>query len=228
MLDPSNAWRDAYPGAQIGILALNNVANPEVCAELDFRKTALENCLRRQFAGQTRQAIEALPTIQAYTTYLKPFKKTYHILLQLESVALKDKPLPRVAALVEAMFMAELESQLLTAGHDLDTLQLPVSIEVASGEERYILRSGQEQVLKPNDMYIRDRKGIISDIIYGPDQRTQIKQETRRVLFTVYAPTGISQDSLVKHLETIQEYVRLISPKAETAALEVVEAVPAI
>jgi len=143
-------------------------------------------------------------------------------------VALKDKPLPRVAALVEAMFMAELQSQLLTAGHDLDTLQLPVSVEVSGGGERYILRSGQEQVLKPNDMYIRDRKGILSDIIYGPDQRTQIKAETQRVLFTVYAPCGISRESLLKHLQTIQEYVTLITPKAETAALEIVAAGSAI
>jgi DNA/RNA-binding domain of Phe-tRNA-synthetase-like protein len=227
MLESSNAWRIAYPGARIGILAMDHVANLEECPELDLRKIALENRLRSQFTGQTRQAIETLPTIQAYTTYLKPFKKTYHVLLQLESVALKDRPIPRVAALVEAMFMAELESQLLTAGHDLDTLELPVSIEVASGVESYTLRNGQAQVLKPNDMYIRDRKGIISDIIYGPDQHTQITMATRRVLFTVYAPSGIRQAGLVKHLETIREYVLLISPEAETATLEVIEAGPA-
>jgi DNA/RNA-binding domain of Phe-tRNA-synthetase-like protein len=227
MLESSNTWRIAFPGAHIGILVMDHVANCEVCPELDLRKIALENRLRSQFSGQTRQAIETLPTIQAYTAYLKPFKKTYHVLLQLESVALKDKPIPRVAALVEAMFMAELESQLLTAGHDVDTLELPVSIEVASGVESYTLRSGQAQVLKPNDMYIRDRKGIISDIIHGPDQRTQITMATRRVLFTVYAPTGISQVGLVKHLETIREYVLLISPEAETATLEVIEAGPA-
>jgi DNA/RNA-binding domain of Phe-tRNA-synthetase-like protein len=227
MLEVSNAWKAAYPGAQIGILALRNVANPEVCPALDLQKIALEDRLRQQFAGQTRQAIEALPTIQAYTSYLKPFKKTYHVLLQLESVALKGKLIPRVAALVEAMFMAELESQLLTAGHDLDSLHLPVSIEVAGGDERYILLNGQEQILKANDMYIRDRVGIISDIIYGPDQRTQIRQETTNVLFTVYAPAGIAQDSLVSHLETMRAYVQLICPETETMALEVVQANPA-
>jgi DNA/RNA-binding domain of Phe-tRNA-synthetase-like protein len=227
MLEPSDGWKITYPGAQIGILALNDIANPEVCAGLELRKTALEDSLRKQFAGQTRQAIEALPTIQAYTTYLKPFKKTYHVLLQLESVAQKGKSIPRVAALVEAMFMAELESQLLTAGHDLDTLALPVSVEVASGDERYILLNGQEQILKPNDMYIRDRQGIISDIIYGPDRRTQIRPETRSVLFTVYAPAGISHGGLAKHLETMREYVKLISPEAKTAAMEIIPASPA-
>jgi hypothetical protein len=34
-------------------------------------------------------------------------------------VALKGKAIPRQAALVEAMFMAELENLILTAGHDL-------------------------------------------------------------------------------------------------------------
>jgi len=228
MLETSNAWKIAYPGAQIGILALNNIANPDVCPGLDLRKTALEDTLRQQFAGETRQAIEALPTIQAYTAYYKQFKKTYHVLLQLESVALKGKPIPRVAALVEAMFMAELESQLLTAGHDLDLIQLPVSIEVSRGDERYILLNGQEQILKPNDMYIMDRLGIISDVIYGPDQRTQIRQETRSVLFTVYAPAGIGQDRLAHHLETMREYVKLISPEAETAVREIIQASPAI
>jgi DNA/RNA-binding domain of Phe-tRNA-synthetase-like protein len=143
-------------------------------------------------------------------------------------VALKAKPIPRVAALVEAMFMAELESQLLTAGHDLDSLHLPVSIEVAGGDERYLMLNGREQMLKPNDMYIRDRMGIISDILYGPDQRTQIKPETSRVLFTVYAPAGIDQDRLRNHLETMQEYVKLISPRAETVALDIIKANPAI
>jgi DNA/RNA-binding domain of Phe-tRNA-synthetase-like protein len=228
MLEASNAWKAAYPGAHIGVLALHNVSNPEACPALDLRKTALEDRLRSQFAGQTRQAIEALATIQAYTTYLKPFKKTYHVLLQLESVALKAKPIPRVAALVEAMFMAELESQLLTAGHDLGIVQLPVSVEVAGDDERYILLNGQEQGLKPNDMYIRDRLGIISDVIYGPDQRTQIRQTTHSALFTVYAPAGIAPDSLENHLKTMREYVKLISPEAETAAIEIIQASPAI
>jgi hypothetical protein len=42
-------------------------------------------------------------------------KKTYHIALQLEPVVLKGKSLPNVAALVEAMFTAELGDLLLTA-----------------------------------------------------------------------------------------------------------------
>ena len=44
--------------------------------------------------------------------------------------------------------------------------------------------------MKPGDMMICDARGIISSIVYGPDQRTRITPKTTRVLFTVYARPG--------------------------------------
>jgi hypothetical protein len=44
-----------------------------------------------------------------------------------------------VAALVEAMFIAEVKNMLLTAGHDLDAVQLPITLDVSKGDGRYIL-----------------------------------------------------------------------------------------
>ena len=128
MFEVAPAWHSAFPGAHAGILVMRGVSNPAHHAELELRKGALEESLRARFAGQDRAAIKALPAIQAYQAYYKRFDKTYHIQLQLESVALKGKPIPRVAALVEAMFMAELKNLLLTAGHDLDRLQLPIGL----------------------------------------------------------------------------------------------------
>jgi hypothetical protein len=45
---------------------------------------------------------------------------------ELESVARKGKSIPSRAALVEAMFIAELENLILTAGNDLDVVVPPV------------------------------------------------------------------------------------------------------
>ena len=184
----------------------------------------MEGELRTRFAGQDRAALKALPTIQAYSAYYKRFKKTYHVLLQLESVAFKGKPIPTVAALVESMFMAELKNLLLAAGHDLEAVQMPVRIDVADGTERFVKINGQEQVLKPGDMYIADAAGIMSSVIYGPDQRTRITQDTRQALFTTYAPAGIERQAVRQHLQDIQANVLLFAPDAETVALEVFSA----
>jgi len=219
MLIVSDAWKAAYPGAAAGILVMRSVANPAHHAELDRRKEELENQLRAQFAD--RSAVTGLTTVQAYDTYFKRFKKTYHVQLQLESVALKGKSIPRVAALVEAMFMAELKNLLLTAGHDREAIQMPVRLDVADGSERYTLLNGQEQVLKPGDMMMADAQGVISSVLYGPDQRTRIRPETRQVLFAVYAPPGIGQQAVHLHLQDIQANVRLVAPEAKAELLEV-------
>ena len=181
----------------------------------------MEANLRAQLAGQDRSAVAVLPTIQAYTSYYKRFNKTYHVLLQLESVALKGRSIPRVAGLVEAMFMAELKNQLLTAGHDLAAIQGQVIIGVASGGERYILINGKEQTTAAGDMFMADETGVISSIVYGPDRRTAITPSTTSALFAVYAPAGIGAAAVQRHLEDIRDNILIIAPGAKIEMMQV-------
>ena len=221
MFQISDAWKAVFPEAHAGVLVMSEVENPPRHTALEEQKALLEKQLRQRFAGQDRAAIGKLPVLQAYEAYYRRFNKTYHVQLQLESIVFKGKSIPGVAALVEAMFMAEVNNLLLTAGHDLDALQLPVTLDVATGGERYTLLRGQEQELKPGDMFIADRAGIISSILYGPDQRTQIQAQTRNVMFTVYAPAGILEQAILQHLQEIQHNVQLVAPRAQVGMLKV-------
>ncbi len=224
MFEASPSWKAMYPGASIGVLALENVRNPAAHAALDQEKAALEKTLREQFGGYSRQELRALPAVEPYTAYYKRFKKTYHVLQQLESVALKGKPIPRTAALVEAMFMAELKNQLLTAGHDLDLVQGTAGVTVAEGDEVYTGIGGRALGVKANDMMITDGAGILSSIVYGPDERTKIGPETRCVLFTVYAPAGIEHKQLASHLRDLKAYTMLVSGQAAVLEERIVTA----
>lgn len=221
MFEVSPAWKSTYPQAQAGVLVMRAVSNPAHDPALEAQKAALEEQLRKQFSGQDRGRIASHPILRAYAEYYRPFKKTYHIQLQLESIVLKGKSIPSVAALVEAMFMAEMKDLLLTAGHDLDTLRLPLTLDVATGNETYTLLRGEEQTLKPGDMMISDQIGVISSILYGPDQRTQITPETSNVIFTVYAPPGIEENMVVGHLQHIQEYVMIFAAQAQVESLKI-------
>jgi DNA/RNA-binding domain of Phe-tRNA-synthetase-like protein len=221
MFNTTSSWKSTFPGAHAGMLAMRNVSNPVHHSELEQRKMELEEGLRLQFSGQDRAAIASHPILQAYGEYYKRFKKTYHVQLQLESIVLKGKPIPTVASLVEAMFMAEMKNMLLTAGHDLDALYLPLTLDVSKGTESYTLLRGDKQILKAGDMMISDQAGVISSIIYGPDQRTQINANTRNVVFTVYAPVGIDEQTITQHLQDIREYVMVIAPQAQVDLLEV-------
>ncbi len=221
MFSVSEAWQTTYPGAAVGILAMRGVINPRYHSAFDKHREEWEKQLRSRYSGYDRAALKALPSISAYNAYYKQFKKSYHVQLQLESVVLKGKSIPRVATLVEAMFIAELKNHLLTAGHDLESVEWPVGIDVAQGSERYVRINGQEQQLKSRDMMISDVAGIISSVLYGPDRRTRITPETKQVLFTVYVPPGIKEQVVSEHLRDIQANVLMIAPNAEVETLEV-------
>ncbi len=221
MFEVTSAWKSAFPETHAGVLIMRDVINPAHHSELEKHKTELEEQLRSQFSGQDRAAMSNHPVLQAYNAYYRRFKKTYHVQLQLESIAWKGKSIPSVSALVEAMFMAEMKNMLLTAGHDLDVLHLPLTLDVSNGTESYTLMRGNAQVLKADDMMISDGMGVVSSIVYGPDQRTQITDGTRNVVFTVYAPAGINEQAVTQHLHDIQKYVVIIAPQAQVELLKV-------
>ena len=70
-------------------------------------------------------------------------------------------------------------------------------------------------------MFIADGLGVISSILYGPDQRTQISEATQKALFTVYAPPGIGAGSVHQHLDDLLENIYTVSPLARVELLQV-------
>ncbi len=217
----SDAWRAAYPGASAGILVMRNATNPPEHPALSQAKRALEETWRARLQGADRTAIKALPEIAAYNAYYKRFHQTYHVQLQLESVALKGREIPDVAALVEAMFVAELKNLLLTAGHDLATIAPPITLDIATGDEIFTRLNGRQATADRGDMLMIDGRGVISTVLQGPDDRTAITPETRNAVFAVYAPEGIAPDAVRGHLEDIAANVHLVSPEARVESLDV-------
>lgn len=212
----SDEWRRAYPGAAVGLLDMSLVRNPERHPALDERCRQLEEALRQRYAGWDRAALKADPVLAAYGDYYRRFGKTYHILLQLESVVFKGAAVAGAGALVQAMFMTELDHLLLTAGHDRGVVQDPVGVHLARGDEVYTRLDGRQQSLKAGDMYIADGEGVISSIIYGPDGRTRLGPTTDHVLYTAYAPPGVPLDRVHEHLTGLEALVRLVAPEAVT------------
>lgn len=212
-------WKAAYPEAHVGVLVLRDVISLPGHVELERRKAELELDLRARYASQDRRALQENPILKAYADYYRRFDKTYHVLLQLESIALKGRPMPSASPVVNAMFMAEMSSLLLTAGHDLGAIQPPLTLDVAQGTESYVLLRGEAQTPKAGDMMISDGQGIVSSILYGPDQRTQITAQTRNAVFTVYAPAGIGGQIIEQHLAGILSNVRAVAPNAKVDLL---------
>ena len=207
-------WHAAHPGAVIGVLEMSKVDNTRPSPQLDRRKLAIEARLRERYRRFTRQDFVSLPVMSAYTQYYKRFNKTYHVQLQLESIVLKGKSLPNVSPLVDANFMVEVETLVLTAGHDVDKLDGALSFDVSRDGDQLTQMEGTRKSIRAGDMIMRDATGICCSILYGQDNRSPISVETSHVLYVAYAPVGVPGETVEAHLRAIEEHVRSVSPLA--------------
>ncbi len=222
----TQTWRKQHPGGTIGLLELSGVDNSAGAPGLDERKREAEALLRDRYQGYTRQDFLALPVMAGYREYYRRFKKTYHILLQVEAIVLKGRNLPDVSPLVDANFVAEVETLVLTAGHDVDRLQEPVRIDVSREGDRITQMNGTTRAIRPGDMIMRDAGGISCSILYGQDNRSPISPRTSRVLYVCYAPEGVLAEIVQEQLGRIEANVRLFSPEARVEQNQLLRAAP--
>jgi DNA/RNA-binding domain of Phe-tRNA-synthetase-like protein len=222
MIKKTARWIHEQPEAKIGILALNNVPNLSNHPNLDLAMKDLEKKLRIQYGALDRKALKEQVVFKAYDDFYRAFKKTYHVQLQFESVVFKGKDIFSPSALVACMFMAELQTGLLTAAHDLTAIEGHLLGDVASGDETYQRLDGSKQQLKAGDLFIKDNQGILSSVIYGPDKRTQIGLNTDQAIYTTYGPPGILVGQIQAQLELLEDYVRIFSPQLKRVILEVI------
>ncbi len=222
LVSGSDEWTRVHKGAVIGLLELSGVDNKAPSPELESRKREAERELRSAFDGYNRDDFLKLPVMAAYRRYYKQFKKTYHVQLQLESIVRGDRDLPAVSPLVDANFLAEMTTMVLTAGHDAARLQAPIMIDVSGEGDLIDQFDGETRALRPGDMIMRDARGVCCSIIYGQDGRSPITPATDHVLYVSYAPAGVSAELVQAHLESIEHNVRLFAPSAKSEQLRLI------
>jgi DNA/RNA-binding domain of Phe-tRNA-synthetase-like protein len=207
-------WSTIHPGAVIGLLEISGVENKAISPELNQCKREIVAQLRRDYAGFSRQDFLALPVMAAYDKYYKRFDKTYHVLLQVESIVLKGKDLPDVSPLVDANFTAEVNTFVLTAGHDVARLEPPVFIDVSRLGDEISPMHGDTKPIRAGDMVMRDTHGVCCSILYGQDNRSPITVDTRSALYVAYVPPGVPVAAVEAQLQQIEQNIRLFAPQA--------------
>ena len=223
-ISATDDWRIAHPGASLGLLEIAGVDNTAPSAVLERRKREIETCLRERWQGLTRQDFQSLPIITDYVRYYRGFDKTYHVLLQVESLVLKGRNLPNVNPLVDANFMAEMETLVLTAGHDAARLIQPVLMDVSRAGDQITQMDGTCKAIRAGDMVMRDAGGVSCAILYGQDNRSPITSETTHALYVAYAPAGVPGEAVEAQLRMIAGYVQQFSPPSVVQRLELISA----
>jgi DNA/RNA-binding domain of Phe-tRNA-synthetase-like protein len=219
MLTLQNNIGETHAGTQIGILRMRYITPNRALAETEI--TNWLDTIRRLYGETDKKALKEMHPIRAYTAYYKRFGYSYPVLAQLESLLKGTKAPHAENGLLQAMFLTELESMLLLAGHDAAQLTSPLQMKIATGNEAYQSISGRDVTAVPNDLLVRDDKGIISSILRGPNYPSRITDATADVLFTFYAPPGIETAYIETHLRKLEGSIKTFSPYSDTEMLRV-------
>ena len=210
----------SLPGSKIGILIMRHIS-PEFSIGNATEAEEISR-LKEKYGHLSRKELKKIEPIQSYSTYYKQFSHSYPVLAQLESMLQDKKSLHGKSSLLQTMFLWELDSMLLTAGHDITQLHLPLRLTIASGTESYQSISEKGVTAVNGDMIICDQQNnVISSILRGPDRNSRIKETTTDVLFCVYAPPGIDEDYIKTNLEKLEKRILENSPSATMEMLQV-------
>jgi DNA/RNA-binding domain of Phe-tRNA-synthetase-like protein len=200
--------KTVYHDSIFGSLVVENVENIKKDDRLEALKRELEKSIRESSGEEN--------TMKSYDTYFKRWGKTYPIEFQIKTIK-NGGSLPQVSLLVDSMFLAELKNKILTSGHDLDSLKENLFFDVSKGGEEYIKLNGEKQVLKENDIILKDDEGVLASVLYGPARRTSISPSTRNALYFAWCPCEVSEDAVSSHLKdilsNIQTVVGVTNPK---------------
>jgi DNA/RNA-binding domain of Phe-tRNA-synthetase-like protein len=212
------AFCSAYPDGIFGVLIARGCANRPQMHSIAADKRSVEGRLRERFPGET---IDADPIARAYAQYFRRYGGRYPVVHQAKTI-LAGRSIESNSALVEAMFTAELDSLILTSGHDLGALHHPLAVDVAVAGDAYTMLSGKDRVLKAGDMIVRDAEGIIASVAYGPDDRTCLRPDTDDALFGAWCPMGIPPMTVESHLEKLAALLRQEWPASTVEQVQLV------
>ncbi len=221
MIKISPSVKNIYPEAKFGAMIVSGIDHEEGHSCMTDIITKELQQLRQRYCDYDRKAILQMEPLRSYAAYYKKFGKTYHVLGQLESVVQKGKGIPSVGTTVEAMFLAEIKNMLLTAGHDGDLISGDLTVDVADEPLYYQGIAGKKQQLVQQDLYLSDREGILSSIIKGPDYRTRLTGDSKRVLYFTYGVEGVGTALIRAHLDTIFSYLSQVYKGVEIESIDV-------
>ena len=206
---------DKYPDTVFGMMsAVNLNSSPDHQAWEKLRDREI-NAFRSNLPDFDRKKSASVQPLAGYTQYFKRLKKTYPVLLQMESVLLKEKDLRSSSLAVEVMFLAEVKSGLLVAGHDPSRLSGDYVLKLARGDEKFKIVSGQSRQLKEDDIFMADGRHILSSVLEGQDYQSRLTEKSERALYCVYGLGGVGSEQLEKFFLDLRHYIQTAFPAAQ-------------
>ena len=151
-----------------------------------------------------------------YFRYFRKFKKTYPVMMQVESFLLKGRPFPEGRYINAVAFLTELKTRILMGTHDAERVEGDIVIYTETDKVPFPSIHGSEGHSYPGDTTGRDDAGVIISMIAGADSRTCLQEDSKHVLYLAFGTPSTSPEVLDECLDQAEKYVKTLAPNAVT------------
>lgn len=210
----ANEVAQRHPGTIFGLMSVSGLDTTPDLEGWNILREEETTVFRSAWTVYDRKSAIMRPPLNAYAGYYRQFKKTYPVLLQMESVLLKGRGIQSSSLAVETMFMAEVKHGLLVAGHDLEKLSGDYALNLSMGGESFTMVAGQLRTLKADDLYMTSGDRILSSILEGQDYYTRLTEHSTGALYCVYGVGGVTAMQMEDFFTDLARYARTAFPLA--------------
>jgi DNA/RNA-binding domain of Phe-tRNA-synthetase-like protein len=209
MLSISEEIKKEYPSVTLGFAIIKGVKIVKTNPELEKEK----NQLLSELKGLTTEKINDYPEVQSYRKMYKQMGIDWHSRRPSPEALLRrvaqGKPLYNVNTCVDAYNIAVMHNRVSVGAFDLNQVQFPTILQIATGGEQILLLGDDEPTtLKPNEVSYFDADGPYNlDFNYRDAQRTMVTMDTTDLLINV---DGVHDITRAQVESTLQETIELI------------------
>jgi DNA/RNA-binding domain of Phe-tRNA-synthetase-like protein len=180
----SPAYEVKYPGVAFALTLISGCKPLADRAGFDqYKRKLLRKMRRRGILAEISQRI------QIYDKFFESFGFDCPLPKHLQRTI--NSGFPSYNLMVDTHFMAEMCAGILVAVTDYDRIEGRLMLDVAQEGETSVGMGGRQFTTKEGEIVLRDEKEIICVLCQGADEKTKVKDNTRKVLFYSYAVPGI-------------------------------------
>jgi len=191
----SDKCLETYPWMKFGYCFVKNLSSAESSDFLRQKQKETEGYIRKNSQSLVEKA-------KAISRFYKAQgeKNRSHIESLIKSVA-NGKSIKPVNSVVDSVVIAELRNALAMGVHDLDRLQGDIVLDVADEGEKFTGIGNRTIITRPNEVVLRDQKGIWASYTQGPDAATVVDSDTKNAMILGFFTPETSREAMMRGIQ---------------------------
>lgn len=198
-----------YPWMKFGYCFVKNLSSAESTDFLRDKQRETEDYIRKN----AQSLVEKAKGISRFYK-VQGEKNRSHIESLIKSVS-NGKSIKPVNPVVDSVVLTELRNALAMGVHDLDRIQGDIVLDVADEGEKFQGIGNRTIITRPNEVVLRDQKGIWASYTQGPDAATVVDSDTKNAMILGFFTPETAREAMVLG---IQEAVDLLLKAAKGEA----------